>query len=94
MTICDTPGLGDTGGVTIDIANTLGIPIAIEKCASVRPILLLNWKTIQAGGRGEQLRNNVKGLTNFFKNLHNYMDYSSKGKPTILILITGVDQNT
>ena len=44
--VCDTPGIGDTGGATFDIAKTLGIPIALEKCKSVKPILLLNWKTI------------------------------------------------
>ena len=89
IVLCDSPGINDTEGVTVDIANTLGIPISIELCNSVRPILMLNWKTIEAGGRGEAFRENVRGLTKFFENLDNYMNYS-QGGASVSILISGV----
>ena len=46
--ILDTPGLEDTEGATVDICNTLGIPKAVSKCNSVKPILLISYDLLIA----------------------------------------------
>ena len=91
--VCDTPGLEDTEGPTIDIGNTLGIPKAISKCRSVRPVILLNWKTIDES-KGDTFRQNLQGLVNLIPNIHEYMNYtqdpSVKGKAQIMICFTAL----
>jgi hypothetical protein len=42
ITICDTPGFGDTKGVEMEIANGLGIIHALKKAKSVRPVLVFD----------------------------------------------------
>ena len=40
--ICDSPGIGDTRGPEIDIANTYGLVKAAQACKQVLPIILLS----------------------------------------------------
>ena len=42
ITICDTPGFGDTKGTEVEIANGLGIIHALKLAASVKPVLVIN----------------------------------------------------
>jgi tetratricopeptide (TPR) repeat protein len=43
ITICDTPGFGDTKGVCQEIANGLGIIHALKGAASIKPVLVLDF---------------------------------------------------
>ncbi|CAG9315950.1 unnamed protein product [Blepharisma stoltei] len=43
--LCDTPGLMDTNGAEVDMANTISIVEYVKKCRSVRPLILLSSKT-------------------------------------------------
>ncbi|CAG9315944.1 unnamed protein product [Blepharisma stoltei] len=40
--LCDTPGLMDTNGTEVDIANTISIAEHVKNCRSVRPVILLS----------------------------------------------------
>lgn len=42
ITLCDTPGFGDTQGIEMEISNGLGITRAIKSCALVKPVLLIS----------------------------------------------------
>ena len=44
--LCDTPGFGDTAGPEVDIANALSIVEAIRKSKSVKPVILVSYKSI------------------------------------------------
>lgn len=52
--ICDTPGIGDTAGAEVDIANGIGIVDAIKESRSVKPVFLLSG--LRIGDRGEGIR--------------------------------------
>ncbi|KAL4489804.1 hypothetical protein ABPG72_022444 [Tetrahymena utriculariae] len=61
--LCDSPGFGDTAGPEVDIANGLGIVNAIKQCKSVRPVILLSYKSIGDRGQGiKQLAHILVGL--------------------------------
>ena len=40
--VCDSPGIGDTRGPEIDIANTYGLVKAAQSCKHVLPVILLS----------------------------------------------------
>eukprot|EP01034_Spumella_vulgaris_P033644 gene33644-41509_t len=42
VTLCDTPGFGDTDGVEIDIANGMGVVKALKVCRSVKPLVVMS----------------------------------------------------
>ncbi|CAF3259094.1 unnamed protein product, partial [Rotaria sp. Silwood2] len=44
--LCDSPGFEDTSGPEIDIANGLGIINVIKECASVKPVVVISYKSI------------------------------------------------
>jgi hypothetical protein len=46
VTLTDTPGFGDSSGVEVDIANSVGVIRAVSKCKSVRPVIILSQKSI------------------------------------------------
>ena len=46
IVLCDSPGLGDTTRPEVDIANGIGIIKAIKGCKTVRPIILISYKSI------------------------------------------------
>ncbi|CAF4248425.1 unnamed protein product [Rotaria sp. Silwood2] len=53
--LCDTPGFEDTNGPEVDIANGISIVKAIRRCRSVKPVVLISYKSI--GDRFEGLKN-------------------------------------
>ena len=53
--LCDTPGFEDTNGAEVDIANGISIVKAIQQCKSVKPVVLVSYKSI--GDRFEGLKN-------------------------------------
>lgn len=62
VTLCDTPGFGDTGGVEIDVANGLGVISAVQGCHTVRPVLLLSAHSL--GDRAQGVAKLAKILVN------------------------------
>ncbi|CAF1067839.1 unnamed protein product [Rotaria sp. Silwood1] len=56
ITLCDTLGFANTIGAEVDIANAIGIARAVKECKSVKPVVLISYKSI-----GNQFRD-VKEL--------------------------------
>ena len=44
IVICDAPGLEDTRGPELDVANIYGVVLAAHECKSVLPIIVLSDK--------------------------------------------------
>ena len=44
--LCDTPGFDDTNGPEVDIANGISIVRAIRQCKTVKPVVLVSYKSI------------------------------------------------
>ncbi|KAL4489791.1 hypothetical protein ABPG72_022431 [Tetrahymena utriculariae] len=65
--LCDSPGFDDTAGPEVDIANGLGIVKAIKKCKSVRPVILLSFKSM--GDRGQGIKQIAHILVGFVQNI-------------------------
>jgi hypothetical protein len=58
ITICDTPGFGDTKGICQEVANGLGIIHALKGAASIKPVLVLDFSGM-ATSRWSPLRKNL-----------------------------------
>ncbi|CAB9503320.1 expressed unknown protein [Seminavis robusta] len=58
ITICDTPGFGDTKGPEMEIANNLGIIHALKRAASIKVVVVLDHRTMD-GARWQPLRQNL-----------------------------------
>ncbi|UJR17602.1 hypothetical protein I4U23_004498 [Adineta vaga] len=52
--LCDTPGFEDTNGPEVDVANGISIVRAIRQCHSVKPVVLVSYKSL--GDRFEGLK--------------------------------------
>ncbi|EAR88873.1 helicase carboxy-terminal domain protein, putative (macronuclear) [Tetrahymena thermophila SB210] len=65
--LCDSPGFDDTAGPEVDIANGLGIVKAIKKCKSVRPVILLSFKS--QGDRGQGIKQLAHILVGFVEDI-------------------------
>lgn len=61
--LCDAPGFGDTNGVEVDISNGIGIIRALQKCKSVKFIIVL---TDQFGDTGDNLIKIIKTIGSMF----------------------------
>eukprot|EP01041_Mallomonas_annulata_P002329 gene2329-4529_t len=55
ITLCDTPGFGDTAGAEVDIANSIGIAHAMRLCRSIKPLIVIGYRSI-----GERLEGLMK----------------------------------
>ena len=64
--LCDTPGLMDTRGVEVDVANQFGVAQAARVCRSVVPLVLLS--EADMGGRLAGLKNIAGVLSEMFTN--------------------------
>lgn len=69
--ICDTPGLGDTAGAEVDIANAISIIEAIRSCKSVKPVILVNY--LDFGGRGDRIREIAHFFVHLIKNIEDHL---------------------
>ena len=67
MVICDSPGLEDTRGPEIDIANTYGVIFAAHQCKSVIPIVVLSEKGM--GDRMNTFKSVSQAIANLFNNV-------------------------
>ncbi|KAL4441131.1 hypothetical protein ABPG74_002081 [Tetrahymena malaccensis] len=65
--LCDSPSFDDTAGPEVDIANGLGIVEAIKLCKSVRPVILLSFKSM--GDRGQGIKQLAPILVGFVKQI-------------------------
>lgn len=75
VTICDTPGFGDSAGAEMDISNGIGIVHALRRAASVKPVLVLNYQTMRFN-RYQGLRETLGTVT---KMMGKTTDFSSFG---------------
>ncbi|CAF3393328.1 unnamed protein product, partial [Rotaria sp. Silwood2] len=64
--LCDSPGFGDTNGPEVDIANGIAIVRAIQVCESVKPVLIISYKSI--GDRYEGLKDLTHTLARLIQN--------------------------
>jgi hypothetical protein len=58
ITICDTPGFGDSKGHEQEISNGLGIIHALKGATSIKPVIVIDHRTMD-GGRFSPLRKNL-----------------------------------
>ncbi|CAF0898603.1 unnamed protein product [Adineta steineri] len=65
--LCDSPGFDDTNGSEIDIANGIAIVRAIQACESVKPVVLISYKSI--GDRYEGLKDLTHTLARLIQNI-------------------------
>ena len=67
--LTDTPGIGDTGGIEVQISNGLAITTALRHCRSVVPVIVISQESW--GLRGEGFRNLARSLANLFHSYDN-----------------------
>lgn len=81
--ICDTPGFGDTRGSEIDISNAVALRKCVQKCAALKPVLVVS---NQLGDRLQfltQLARILNSLfTNFAQDVHLFSFVYTKFKST------------
>ena len=58
ITICDTPGFGDTKGTEMEISNGLGIVHALKGAASIKPVIVIDHRGMDCA-RWLTLRKNL-----------------------------------
>lgn len=61
--LCDAPGFGDTDGVEVDISNGIGIIRALQKCKSVKFIIVCS---VQIGETGDNLQRIINTIGSMF----------------------------
>ena len=66
-TICDSPGVDDTRGPELDVANMYGVVMAARGCHNILPIIVLSQNGM--GLRGSGLKKISKSISGFFKNI-------------------------
>ncbi|UJR35219.1 hypothetical protein I4U23_027985 [Adineta vaga] len=62
--LCDTPGFGDTAGIEVDIANSLGVIEALKQTKSVKLLVLSSYDNL--GRRGAGIQALAQVLVNMF----------------------------
>lgn len=69
--ICDSPGLGDSAGVEVDIANGVGMINALFGARSVRVVVLLECDTLtaQKSKGAVDIGNTISNLFHDFSNV-------------------------
>ena len=72
ITLCDSPGFGDTGGPEVDIAIGLGIIEAIKSCKSVKPVILFSYLSME--DRGEGIRKMAHLLVNMVVDIYDKLN--------------------
>ena len=67
MMICDCPGLEDTRGPELDIANIYGVVLAAQSCKSIVPVIVLS--KIGMGDRMTEFRRISQSIASLFRNI-------------------------
>ncbi|CAF4554681.1 unnamed protein product, partial [Rotaria sp. Silwood2] len=99
--LCDSPGFEDTHGPEVDIANGIGIVRAIKTCKSVRPVVLISYKSIGDRCTGvKDLAHMLVGLIPGIKNddymqtfFYLFTKFPTNEKSTINALLKNVQDN-
>ena len=63
---CDSPGLGDTGGIEVDIANAVGISNTLLNSSSVRIVFVMNGNDVGTD-RGQVFKEFLQLITRFVR---------------------------
>lgn len=71
IVLCDSPGFEDTSGPEVDIANGIGIVRAIRECRSVKPVILISFKSI--GDRCEGVKKIAHVLVGMIPSIKDHM---------------------
>ena len=79
----DTAGLDDTSGPTINFANTVSLVDSLSKSKEMIPIIVIP-KDIIFVGRGNEIRDSMKIILRFFKNIEDNFE-------SILFIISKVN---
>ena len=69
--LCDSLGFGDTNGPEVDIANGVGVIKAVQESKSVKPIVLISYKSV--GDRLTGLKNMAHLLVGMIKNIEDHL---------------------
>jgi hypothetical protein len=69
--LCDSPSFEDTSGPEVDIANGIGIVKAIQGCKSVKPVVLIRFKSI--GDRCDGLKNLAHVMVGLIPGIQEHM---------------------
>jgi len=77
VTLCDTPGFGDTDGAEYDIANGIGIANAMRVCKSIKPVILIS-----------NLENRAKGVLQISKILVQIFSSIEQHLPSFTYIFT------
>jgi energy-coupling factor transporter ATP-binding protein EcfA2 len=82
ITLCDTPGFGDTEGAETDLANCLGIYHALKHCRSVRFVVLFSGKALgdRLGGMEEIATILAQLMPNFSQDVQSALPSSTSKK--------------
>ena len=70
INLCDTPGLKDSRGKELDVANQYGLIETAKRCKGVLPVVVLSEKTV--GERCGGLKEISKIISGMFSNSQNY----------------------
>jgi hypothetical protein len=70
INLCDTPGLKDSRGKELDVANQYGLIETAKRCLGVLPVVVLSEKTV--GERCGGLKEISKIISGMFSNSQNY----------------------
>jgi hypothetical protein len=68
LTICDSPGFGDTSGVEVDIANGVGMINALYGARSVLMVVIIPYDSL-TGNRMEGIVQISETISNLFHEL-------------------------
>ncbi|CAF3357729.1 unnamed protein product [Rotaria sp. Silwood2] len=72
MVLCDAPGIGDTAGPEVDIANSVGILEAIKGATSVKILALSSSKSV--GDRGQGIKKLAHILIHMINGIEDKLD--------------------
>ena len=72
ITLCDTPGFGDTAGPEVDIANGVGVVEALKGCKSVKILALLSSHNL--GDRAQGIQKLAYKLINMVQGIERRLD--------------------
>jgi energy-coupling factor transporter ATP-binding protein EcfA2 len=97
--LCDSPGFDDTSGVEVDIANGIGIVKAIKGCKSVKPVVLISYKSI--GDRSEGLKKLTHVLAGMISDVEDqsrtfsyiFTKYPQNERSTIALVLDPISDN-
>ncbi|CAF4054930.1 unnamed protein product [Adineta steineri] len=98
IVLCDSPGFEDTSGPEVDIANGIGIVKAIRECKSVKPVVLISYKSIgdRLGGVKDLAHTLVKlvpEIEDYIKTFsYIFTKFPSTEKGTICALLTNAEE--